>query len=216
MNTIHNQMMEFQNSIASIESRFHLICSTAKDTLCELEEAKECFVQATSGYSAEEIEKANKFKDHISELVYKECDSLKESFKSLNNLTNDCNEFKEREAEARQQFYVNPAEFGEKDLKKLLTSTTNKSTNVHPLFEELEELIQNAKDGVANDLVIDEPNAKQVAKCPITRALIQDPVKNTKCDHVYEKAAIRDYTKGKPNVKKCPVAGCPQYVAIKF
>jgi hypothetical protein len=42
-------------------------------------------------------------------------------------------------------------------------------------------------------------------KCPITASLLQDPVKNKVCHHLYSKHAITDYLKRN---RKCPCVGC--------
>ena len=46
------------------------------------------------------------------------------------------------------------------------------------------------------DLVMEE-NHQEVVKCPITGKPIVEPIKNSRCDHVYEKAAILAYTSAK-------------------
>ncbi len=73
----------------------------------------------------------------------------------------------------------------------------------HPKLDELIQLINGARNGESNeeDLVMDEPQ-NVVFKCPITRKAMENPIKNTLCDHVYEKNAIMNYVKSKPNPKK--------------
>jgi SUMO ligase MMS21 Smc5/6 complex component len=44
-------------------------------------------------------------------------------------------------------------------------------------------------------------------KCPITRQLFENPVKNKICGHSYDKEAIIQHLRIARN-KKCPVAGC--------
>ena len=51
-----------------------------------------------------------------------------------------------------------------------------------------------------DDLVM-ESNHQEVTKCPITGKPIVEPIKNSRCDHVYEKAAIIAYTKAKSQKK---------------
>mmetsp|Transcript_15160 Transcript_15160/g.21077 ORF Transcript_15160/g.21077 Transcript_15160/m.21077 type:complete len:245 (+) Transcript_15160:46-780(+) len=52
---------------------------------------------------------------------------------------------------------------------------------------------------------------KRNFKCPITGDLLENPVKNQSCGHIYSKEAIYALLKGKQKVK-CPCAGCSQYV----
>ena len=44
-------------------------------------------------------------------------------------------------------------------------------------------------------------------KCPITTMLLDQPLRNTVCNHVYSKAGIDQLLKGRRK-EKCPVAGC--------
>ena len=51
--------------------------------------------------------------------------------------------------------------------------------------------------------------------CPITKQLLVEPMKSTKCGHSYSKEPIMQYMKsrrGRP--AKCPVAGCSQLVTV--
>ena len=43
---------------------------------------------------------------------------------------------------------------------------------------------------------MDEP-VNQIVKCPITGKAIENVVKNTKCDHMYERDAIMAYIRTK-------------------
>lgn len=124
----------------------------------------------------------------------------------------------------------NPNDFNEGDLKKIINEKTDpKQVKVkeHPKFVQLEKLIDDAKNGKilnilidlnssikrviilvflkgisagGDDLVVDEP-INQVVKCPITQMPIKEIARNTRCDHVYEKSAILQYIKSKPNRK---------------
>jgi hypothetical protein len=110
----------------------------------------------------------------------------------------------------------------------------------HPKYDELVELIDNARNGVTNDLVMDSQPQNQVSKCPITQKPIKNPFKNADCGHVYERDAIMQFTKGKSGIKRyevylkkfkvsvlyklfmniiiffrCPVSGCPQMVSFR-
>lgn len=61
--------------------------------------------------------------------------------------------------------------------------------------------------GNAND-DIQLVSQKETFKCPITQVLLVDPVKSTKCGHVYSKKAILDLM-GRNKSTECPKAACP-------
>lgn len=61
---------------------------------------------------------------------------------------------------------------------------------------------------------MDTATTQQPKKCPITGALISVALKNSTCDHVYEREAILNHIKGKGKVR-CPYAGCAQYLNLK-
>ena len=46
--------------------------------------------------------------------------------------------------------------------------------------------------------------------CPLTGALMENPYKNTACNHSYEKEAIFSFIKNQ--TKTCPVVGCSKVV----
>ena len=48
----------------------------------------------------------------------------------------------------------------------------------------------------------------QSLKCPITLSLLEEPVRNSKCPHVYSKAAIMEMLRRGQGRIPCPVAGC--------
>lgn len=58
-------------------------------------------------------------------------------------------------------------------------------------------MISNAKNSKFDeneDILMDAPTS-QVVKCPITGKPIQDMVRNSTCDHVYERSAILHHLK---------------------
>jgi SUMO ligase MMS21 Smc5/6 complex component len=101
-----------------------------------------------------------------------------------------------------QKFQQNPEEFNEKELKRLTVTNAKSQIPYHPKYDELVELIDNARNGVTNDLVMDDQPQNQVSKCPITQKPIQNPLKNADCGHVYEREAIMQFTKGKSGIKR--------------
>jgi SUMO ligase MMS21 Smc5/6 complex component len=113
----------------------------------------------------------------------------------------------------------NPEEMDIKMLNSILNATEpGGEEREHPKFAQFCELIENFKNGdsMEEDLVLDTNKANnQVRKCPITGKAIVNAVKNSRCDHTYEREAILAYIKRKPN-PKCPFAGCSQVVSIKY
>jgi hypothetical protein len=49
-------------------------------------------------------------------------------------------------------------------------------------------------------------NTQQSLKCPIAGTLLEAPMKNKICKHVYSNAVVQDYLKRGP--KPCPIVGC--------
>jgi hypothetical protein len=49
-------------------------------------------------------------------------------------------------------------------------------------------------------------NTQQSLKCPIAGTLLEAPMRNKMCNHVYSDAAVRHYLKKGP--KPCPIVGC--------
>ena len=57
-----------------------------------------------------------------------------------------------------------------------------------------------------DDIVVDQEI--QSLKCPITLTLLENPVRNTKCPHVYSLDAITELLRLGRGICRCPVAGC--------
>jgi len=55
----------------------------------------------------------------------------------------------------------------------------------------------------------------QSLKCPITLTLLENPVRNDKCPHVYSLDAIKELVKQGRGHCTCPVAGCSAVVTMK-
>ncbi|RAL67051.1 hypothetical protein DID88_007831 [Monilinia fructigena] len=57
-------------------------------------------------------------------------------------------------------------------------------------------------------------------KCPLTFVTFREPYTNSKCNHSFEKEAIKDYhrdnatVKGGQRVVKCPAMGCENFIAM--
>ena len=66
---------------------------------------------------------------------------------------------------------------------------------------------------VDDDLIIDQEI--QSLKCPITLSLLEKPVRNDNCPHVYSLDAIKELVRHGHGQCKCPVAGCVADVNVK-
>ena len=55
----------------------------------------------------------------------------------------------------------------------------------------------------------------QSLNCPITLTLLEKPVRNTKCVHVYSLEAIRELVRQGGGKCKCPVSGCVEEVVME-
>ena len=63
-----------------------------------------------------------------------------------------------------------------------------------------------------DDIVLDQEI--QSLKCPITLTLLEKPVRNTTCPHVYSLEAIRELVRQGRGSCACPVAGCQARVSM--
>ena len=69
-------------------------------------------------------------------------------------------------------------------------------------------------DDEDDDLIIGQEI--QSLKCPITLQLLEKPVRNENCVHVYSHDAIKELIRhGQGGRCKCPVAGCSAIVSMK-
>lgn len=94
----------------------------------------------------------------------------------------------------------------EKELEKIHKS----SVEVHQEKMYLDICLQLGEVSAANqddELEVMEGASTVNLKCPITTMLLQDPVKNKVCHHVYSKHAIREYVKRNRRCP-CPCVGC--------
>ena len=64
-----------------------------------------------------------------------------------------------------------------------------------------------------DDIVVDQEI--QSLNCPITLTLLENPVRNATCPHVYSRAAIVELIRHGRGQIKCPVAGCGANVTEK-
>jgi len=67
--------------------------------------------------------------------------------------------------------------------------------------------------GSDDDIVIDQEI--QSLKCPITLQLLEKPVKNVNCPHVYSLDAIKELVRQAGGRCHCPVSGCQKEVTMK-
>jgi E3 SUMO-protein ligase NSE2 len=80
-------------------------------------------------------------------------------------------------------------------------------TNVPPPRSWFEEAPED------DDIVVDQEI--QSLKCPLTLQLLEEPVRNSTCPHVYSKAAILEVIRHGKGMVPCPVAGCSARVTEK-
>ncbi|XP_047986623.1 E3 SUMO-protein ligase NSE2-like [Leguminivora glycinivorella] len=99
-----------------------------------------------------------------------------------------------------------------------LISLANKRLNVakHPYMLEMTKRIQRGMKETRNnleesDLAITESDNRMID--PITKKPIEDPVRNSLCNHVYERASIMEILKVNRRTK-CPVVGCGNKQAV--
>ena len=55
----------------------------------------------------------------------------------------------------------------------------------------------------------------QSLNCPITLQLLENPVRNDKCPHVYSRDAIKELVRQSRGACPCPVAGCNAIVTMQ-
>lgn len=180
-----------------------------------------------------QLDELKELRDQVSEAVYEDCDSIKDTMQQYLSLVNDLKDLHDRENELRDTVLSAPGDFDEKEVKKMLTSKRDTQYPPNPKYQQLVELIENARNGSVGDLVINEPQSQAAnLKCPITQKPIKTAYKNGACDHVYERDAVYSYAKGKSNVKRsdiviyheiiyfylsfyrCPVSGCPKMIIL--
>jgi E3 SUMO-protein ligase NSE2 len=65
---------------------------------------------------------------------------------------------------------------------------------------------------IDDDIVVDQEI--QSLKCPITLTLLEKPVRNTNCVHVYSLNAIKELVRQGRGKCECPVAGCAAEVTM--
>jgi E3 SUMO-protein ligase NSE2 len=66
---------------------------------------------------------------------------------------------------------------------------------------------------IDDDIVVDQEI--QSLKCPITLMLLEKPVRNSTCPHVYSLDAIKELARHSYGECECPVAGCPAIVRME-
>jgi len=78
------------------------------------------------------------------------------------------------------------------------------------MYREIAELLGEKAAGADEDFEIIETHQGGGAslKCPVTGRLIEDPVKNTVCGHVYSREGIMSHIRAKGQHARCPVTGC--------
>jgi hypothetical protein len=67
-----------------------------------------------------------------------------------------------------------------------------------------------------DDIQVEMPNqdSSNQYKCPVTQRLIENPVRNKVCGHVYDLAGFRFWMRGH-QTRKCPISGCTNATACE-
>jgi hypothetical protein len=107
-------------------------------------------------------------------------------------------------------------EYYQNEISSLKKSVKTSGTSEH--LKELKTLraqLRGMEDDQDEELRVVSQRVSYI--CPITTKLLVDPVKSSKCGHVYSKAAIIQMmvTHGRGDVE-CPKAGCYQYVRESY
>ncbi|XP_043254216.1 E3 SUMO-protein ligase NSE2-like [Colletes gigas] len=95
-----------------------------------------------------------------------------------------------------------------RDISEITVDTTNEQ-NLLEFDKQVEALldkVENAKED-GNDTELQVTGCHVNIIDPITKKRMEDPVKNMKCGHTYERATITQILKINKKTK-CPVAGC--------
>ncbi|ESN91103.1 hypothetical protein HELRODRAFT_194550 [Helobdella robusta] len=110
------------------------------------------------------------------------------------------------------------------DAKEIMTKYSLKTQdNLDKLFQLIstKELIIDPSEFSDASLVDDDDDdiimtsEELGVKCPYTQKVMEEPVKNTKCGHNYEKKAILEFINNKKGNAKCPYAGCGNREPLK-
>ncbi|KAB8293956.1 hypothetical protein EYC80_009428 [Monilinia laxa] len=94
-------------------------------------------------------------------------------------------------------------------------STWFPSDRSHPSAQgNIEDEGESSDDDIVIEKVIKD------LKCPLTFVTFREPYTNSKCNHSFEKEAIKDYhrdnatVRGRQKVVKCPAMGCENFIAM--
>mmetsp|Transcript_12010 Transcript_12010/g.34709 ORF Transcript_12010/g.34709 Transcript_12010/m.34709 type:complete len:294 (+) Transcript_12010:109-990(+) len=83
----------------------------------------------------------------------------------------------------------------------------------HPMYQELcqklgeEAAVKGDDDEDEELMVMNTGESNTDLKCPLTGTMLEDPVKNSVCGHIFSKAALQNHLRVS-NRKQCPMPGC--------
>ncbi|XP_032510974.2 E3 SUMO-protein ligase NSE2-like [Danaus plexippus] len=95
--------------------------------------------------------------------------------------------------------------------KYLKDMTKRVKVKDHPLMVKMMKVIekgQTVRDGNLDESDVAITQTDEAFIDPLTMRVIQDPVRNTLCGHVYEREAIIAHIRGRKKKTLCPVVGC--------
>lgn len=87
-----------------------------------------------------------------------------------------------------------------------LTSLFIDRGTVEEQLVSLRAALMGTEEESQGDLAMTEADIN--TRCPYTGCVMQDPVRNKLCGHVYDRVGILTYIKQKKSKAKCPVGGC--------
>jgi len=97
--------------------------------------------------------------------------------------------------------------------KKYADLVAERLHSVHKRHESAKKWQLEADDDVVVDDGGDEDKKFLAWRCPITMKEVDQPMRNAKCGHSYNRAAILDAIRRTPsNSMRCPVRGCKEIV----
>eukprot|EP00096_Caligus_rogercresseyi_P011909 TRINITY_DN4835_c0_g1_i1.p1 TRINITY_DN4835_c0_g1~~TRINITY_DN4835_c0_g1_i1.p1 ORF type:complete len:201 (+),score=71.77 TRINITY_DN4835_c0_g1_i1:53-655(+) len=98
----------------------------------------------------------------------------------------------------------------EAKLKELQIGVRRDAISSDSRLQEISKMIKEDDD----DILVTKSSQSLVD--PITKALIQNPVKNPHCGHVYDRDSVSSWLKSSKRDQLCPIASCPNKKPIRL
>jgi len=145
------------------------------------------------------------------------------SYHQSSNMITECaaEEFPDDETLDDKEIFASCAKIlpiAEARMKDYEDSLTDNTLKAHPMYLKLlEELREYGEppDMLEESILADDGGNEHIPVIdPITKTKLTDPVRNSKCKHIYGHAAILQLIK-KNSKFRCPTMGCPNTTFIK-